>query len=210
MEITELKARVRNQSGKGSSRRLRREGFIPAIFYGVKTESILLAVKTSEMIKLLKDKEENVFIKLLISNGQSYEKLSMIKELQTDPLTKRLFHADFYEIRMDQKITFDIPIHFAGTPIGIDNGGELHHLKRELKVSCLPTILPDFIEIDISSLNIGDSIKVQDIKVADGILVLDPEDAAIIAVAATKVAKEAGAAEESEAESMEEAKEKEE
>jgi large subunit ribosomal protein L25 len=207
MEITELKASVRSQAGKGSSRRLRREGFIPAVFYGVKTESILLAVKASEMTKLLKDKEENVFIKLIISNGHNFEKLSMIKELQTDPLTKRLFHADFYEIRMDQMITFDIPIHFAGIPIGVDNGGELHHLKRELKVSCLPTILPDFIEIDVSSLNIGDSIKVQDIKVTDGILVLDPEDAAIAAVATTKASKEAGAAAESESESKEEAKE---
>jgi large subunit ribosomal protein L25 len=210
MEITELKASVRNQSGKGSSRRLRRDGFIPAVFYGEKTESILLAVKVSEMIKLLKSKEENVFIKLLISNGQNIEKLSMIKELQTDPLTKRLFHADFYEIRMDQTITFDIPIHFTGVPAGVDDGGELHHLKRDLKVSCLPTALPDFIEIDISGLHIGDSFRVQEIRVADGILVLDPKDAAIATVTAVKAAKEAVSAEEAEMESMGEAKEKEE
>lgn len=208
MEITELKARVRNQSGKGPARRLRMAGYIPAVFYGMKAGSILLEVKVSDVMKLLKDKEENVFIKLSISNGQNVEKLSMIKELQTDPLTKRLFHADFYEIRMDQTITFDIPIHFMGKPVGVDDGGELHHLKRDLKVSCLPGALPNFIEVDISGLHIGDSIKVEDIKIADGIEVLDLKDAPIATVSATKVVKEAGQQEE--AESVEESKEKEE
>jgi large subunit ribosomal protein L25 len=114
----------------------------------------------------------------------------MIKEIQTDPLSKRLVHADFYEIRMDQKITFDIPIHFVGQPVGIDNGGELHHLKRDVKVSCLPGNLPDFIEVDVSGLDIGDAVRVQDIKIAEGIIILDPEDAAIATVSTTRVTKE--------------------
>ncbi len=192
MEISELSARVRNLSGKGPARRLRSEGFIPAVFYGPKAESTQLAVNAKALMKLLKDKEENVFIKLLIGDENTTEKLSMIKELQTDPLTKRLLHADFYEIRMDQKITFDIPIHFIGEPVGIDNGGELHHLKRDLKVSCLPGILPDFIEVDVSSLDIGDAVRVQDIKIAEDITILDPEDAAIATVSTTRVAREEG------------------
>ncbi|MEI8172110.1 MAG: 50S ribosomal protein L25/general stress protein Ctc [Deltaproteobacteria bacterium] len=195
MEVSELNVHVRNQSGKGHSRRLRVKGFIPAVFYGPKSESIQLAVNTSELIKLLKSKEENVFIKLLIDDGKNMEKLSMIKEIQTDPLTKRLLHADFYEIRMDQMITFDIPIHFIGVPVGIDNGGELHHLKRDLKVSCLPGKLPDFIEVDVSSLDIGDAIRVQDIKIADDITILDPEDAPIATVSTTRVTREGEAAE---------------
>ena len=190
MEISELNARVRNQSGKGPARRLRIEGFIPAVFYGPKSESIQLAVNTSELMKLLRNKEENVFIKLLVDDGKYMEKLSMIKELQTDPLTKRLLHADFYEIRMDQKIIFDIPVHFIGEPVGVDNGGELHHLKRDVKVSCLPGKLPDFIEVDVSSLDIGDAIRVKDIKIAEDITILDPEDAAIATVSTTRVARE--------------------
>jgi large subunit ribosomal protein L25 len=190
MEISELNARVRNQSGKGFARRLRIKGFIPAVFYGPKSESIQLAVNISELMKLLKSKEENVFIKLLIDDGKNMEKLSMIKELQTDPLTKRLLHADFYEIRMDQKIIFDIPVHFIGEPVGVDNGGELHHLKRDVKVSCLPGKLPDFIEVDVSSLDIGDAVRVKDIKIAEDITILDPEDAAIATVSTTRVARE--------------------
>jgi len=190
MEVNDLKVLVRNQSGKGPARRLRMEGFIPAVFYGPKAESTQLAVNAKALMKLLKDKEENVFIKLIIGDENITEKLSMIKEIQTDPLTKRLMHADFYEIRMDQKITFDIPIHFIGEPVGLDNGGELHHLKRDVKVSCLPGKLPDFIEVDVSGLDIGDAVRVQDIKIAEDITILDPEDAAIATVSTTRVARE--------------------
>jgi large subunit ribosomal protein L25 len=192
MEIVEIKARVRNEFGKGPSRRLRTEGFIPAVFYGPKSESISLAVNASDLRKLVKDKEENIFIKLLVDDENKLEKLSMIKEIQTNPLTKRLVHADFYEIRMDQKITFDIPIHFEGVPVGLEKGGELHHNKRDLKVSCLPGMLPDFIAVDVTNLNIGDSIHVQDIKIADDITILDSEDAVIAMVVAARVTREAG------------------
>jgi len=190
MKISELKAKVRNHSGKGPSRRLRIESNIPAVFYGPKSESIHLAVNATELTKLLKDKEENVFIKLLIGDENKLEKLSMIKEIQTDPLTKRFQHVDFYEIRMDKKITFDIPIHFAGEPIGLDHGGELHHLKREVKVSCLPGKLPDFVEVNVKNLDIGDSVAIKDIKFDDDIVVLDSKDAVIAAVSAVKVIRE--------------------
>jgi large subunit ribosomal protein L25 len=191
MKISELKANVRNLSGKGPSRRLRIESSIPAVFYGPKSESIRLAVNATELMKLLKDKEENVFIKLLIGDENKVEKLSMIKEIQTDPLTKRFLHVDFYEIRLDQKITFDIPIHFAGEPIGLDHGGELHHLKREVKVSCLPGKLPDFIEVDVKNLDIGDTIAIKDIKFDGDIIVLDSKDVVIAAVSAVKIIREA-------------------
>jgi len=167
------------------------EGFIPVIFYGPKAESTRLAVKSSDLINLLKNKEENIFIKLRIDDEKKAEKLAMIKEIQTDPLTQRPLHADFYEIRMDQKIIFDIPIHFIGQPVGVDNGGDLHHLKRELKVSCFPGKLPDFIEVDVSGLDIGDAVRVQDIMIAEDITILDPEDAAIATVSTTRVTKEA-------------------
>jgi large subunit ribosomal protein L25 len=200
MEINELRVRVRNQSGKGPARRLRSEGFMPAVFYGPKAELIHLVVNAKELIKLLKDKEENLFIKLLIGDENTIEKLSMIKEIQTDPLTKRLLHADFYEIRMDQKITFDIPLHFIGDPPGIDKGGEVHHLKRELKVSCFPDKLPDFIEVDLSQLDIGDAVRVQDIRVAEGITILDPGDVPIATVSTTRVTAETETAEGTETE----------
>jgi len=189
MEATELKASIRNQSGKGPARRFRKEGLIPAVFYGRGEESISLSVNAADLRKIIKEKKENIFLKLLIEGeDRKLEKLSLLKELQIEPVSRRFYHADFYEIRMDHKLTVDLPLHFVGTPVGVVNGGELQHLKRDLKVSCLPADLPEFIDVDVSGLDIGNSIKVQDIKVAEGISVLDPGDVGVAMVAVVKVA----------------------
>jgi large subunit ribosomal protein L25 len=191
MEVTDLAAQIRKEQKKGPARRFRQKGLIPAIFYGRSAENILLTVKNDELVKLHKDKKDHAFIRLLIDNGgeTKIEKLSLIKELQYQPLTGKLYHADFYEVDMKAKLTFEVPLLFVGKSIGIENGGELQHIKREVKISCLPVNLPDHIEIDVTDLDIGDSIKVKEMKLAEGITVLDPADAAIVAVAAIKAAK---------------------
>jgi len=188
MEINGLNALVRTASGKGHSRRLRVKGMIPAVFYGPGTETILLDVNAAELLSLRK-KEEKGFIKLMIaSQDNKFEKLAVLKELQIEPFSRRLVHADFYEITMDHAFTFDIPIHFSGKPKGVDEGGELHHLKRELKVSCLPGVRPEFVTADISGLAIGDSLKVHHLASVDGVIVLDHEDTVIATVSAQKAA----------------------
>ena len=187
MEATELKACIRNTSGKGPARRFRKEGLIPAVFYGRGEEAIHLSVNAAELLKIIRAKKENVFIKLRIDGEKNLEKLSLIKELQIEPVSRRFYHADFYEVHMDHRLTLNVPLHFAGIPVGVVNGGELQHLKRDLKISCLPSVLPDFIEIDVSGLEIGDSIKVKDIRVPEGIAVLDPGDVGVAMVAIVKV-----------------------
>jgi large subunit ribosomal protein L25 len=188
MEATVLKACVRKESGKGPARRFRKEGMTPAVFYGRGEESILLSVNASELRKIIKEKKENIFITLQIEGeDQHLEKLALLKELQIEPVSRRFYHADFYEIRMDHKLTVDVPLHFVGIPVGVQNGGELQHLKRDLKVSCLPNVLPDFIEVDVSGIDIGNSVKVQDIHVPEGITVLDPGDVGVAMVAVVKV-----------------------
>ena len=161
MEISELKAVIREETGKGPARRLRSRGFVPAIFYGAGSKTLPMSISASDLRNLMKKKEENILIKLVIEDqGKKLEKLSVIKELQTEPLNRRFFHADFYEIRMDHAIEWDIPLHFKGTAVGVKNGGELLHQKREIKVSCLPAEVPEFFEIDLNKLDIGHSIKV--------------------------------------------------
>jgi large subunit ribosomal protein L25 len=187
MEATELKACIRNESGKGPARRFRKEGLMPAVFYGKGEKAIHLSVNAAELLKIVRAQKENVFIKLVIDGEKKLEKLSLIKELQIEPVSRKFYHADFYEVRMDQRLTLDVPLHFAGIPVGVVNGGELQHLKRDLKISCLPSALPDFIEIDVTGLEIGDSIKVQDIRVPEGITVLDPGDVGVAMVAIVKV-----------------------
>jgi len=191
MEITELAAQVRKEHKKGPARRLRQQGFVPAIFYGRSAENILLAVNNKELFKLHKDKKDHSFIKLLIDDGgnKKIEKLSLIKELQIQPLTGKFYHADFYEVDMKHKLTLEVSLRYIGKAVGVENGGELQHIKREVKVSCLPANLPDHIDVDVSALDIGDSIKVKELKLPEGITVLDPPDAAVAAVAVIKVAK---------------------
>ncbi len=187
MEISELKASYRKDIGKGFARRLRKDGFVPAVVYGSKTEPVLLSVNSAELMKILKGKEENVFINLHVDNGKKIEKFTLIKELQIEPVSGKFLHIDFFEIDKKQAITLDIPIHFTGVAPGVETGGDLHHVKRDIKVSCLFAVLPEFVEVDVSGLNIGDSIKVHDIKLPEGITVLDPEDTIIASVTAPKV-----------------------
>ena len=205
MEVTDLAAQVRKEQKKGPARRLRKSGFVPAVFYGRSAENMLLAVKNDELIKIHKDKKDHAFIKLIIDDGKKkIEKLSLIKELQVQPLTGRFYHADFYEIDMKHKLTVDVTLHFVGKPVGVDNGGELQHIKREVKVSCLPADLPDHIDVDVTKLDIGDSYKIKDIAPPQGVTILDSPDAAVAAVAVIRVAKvEAPVAEEAAAEGAE-------
>lgn len=199
MEINELKATLRNDTGKGVARRLRQNGLVPAVVYGRKKETLLLAVNSSELTKLLKGKEENVFINLLVENGKKVEKFTLIKELQINPVTGKFLHVDFCEIDKRQVITLDIPIHFKGEAIGVEAGGDLHHVKRDIKISCLFAAIPDFIEVDVSHLNIGDSIKVQDLKLPQGVTILDHEDTIIASVTAPKITVKAVQVEEEQA-----------
>ncbi|NTW06756.1 MAG: 50S ribosomal protein L25/general stress protein Ctc [Syntrophaceae bacterium] len=190
MEATDLAAQVRKECKKGPARRFRQKGLVPAIFYGRAVDHILLTVKSDELAKLYKDRKEHGFIKLIIDDGNDkIEKLSLIKELQLQPLTGKFYHADFYEVDMKEKQTFEVSLQFTGKAVGVENGGELQHFKRNVKISCLPTILPNHIEVDITSLDIGDSIKVKELKLVDGITVLDTPDAAVVAVAAVKAEK---------------------
>ncbi|MDD5712837.1 MAG: 50S ribosomal protein L25/general stress protein Ctc [Smithellaceae bacterium] len=213
MEISELKAEIRSAAGKGSARKLRAQGIVPAVYYGPQAETIMLSVKSADLLSMLKKKEEHVFIKLVFEEAKKkkQEKLCMIKELQKEPLGGRFYHVDFYAVSMDHKITSEVPLHFVGKAAGVENGdGELQHIRRELKVSCLPTDLPDHIAVDLSGLGIGDVLKIKDLTLPAGITVLDSEDAPIASVVAVKAAAPVEAPAPEAAEEVKEAPKKEE
>jgi len=187
METVELKAHTRRESGKGPAGRFRERGLIPAVFYGPGAESILLTVNSSDLTGLSGTK----YVKLMIEDdGGKLEKLSVVKELQVEPVSRNPLHADFYEIRMDHKLVMDIPINLTGQSAGIEAGGILQFSKRHLKVSGLPSLLPDTIEIDISNLDIGDSVKVGDVAPGKGVETLDPPTVRIVAVAVARAVQE--------------------
>ena len=114
----------------------------------------------------------------------------MLKDVLIDPVKDIYLHADFYEISMDKEITVDIPIRLVNSPVGVTEGGILQHIKRELKISCLPGKMIDALELDVSELDIGDSLHVEDIALPEGIVSLEEGDLTVATVAAPTVAEE--------------------
>lgn len=189
MHTITVTAKTRDTSGKETARKFRSEGYTPAVFYGYGIEPVKLVVDTAELVKQLGgERPEGTFVKLKVddNNGKVGEKLSIIKDLQIDSLKRSLIHVDFYEIKMDREITVDITVNLVGNPIGAERGGELQVLKREVKVSGLPGALPEKIEIDVSGLNVGDTVKVADIVLTADVTVIDGEDVALATVAKTR------------------------
>ena len=192
MEAEQLKAFPRYETGKCPARRLRQKGLIPAVLYGSHIESMKLAVNATELKRLLSQREDKKFFRLMIEgDGKILDKLSLVKAFDMSPLGGQIIHADFYEINMNERITVDVPLHLNGIPQGVELGGELHQHKRTIKISCLPDLLPEGIGIDISGMNVGDSLKVKDVPLAEGIVTQDGEDITIVYVAATREAMKA-------------------
>jgi large subunit ribosomal protein L25 len=187
-----LTARVRKSKGKGAAKKLRKMAQVPAVFYGPKTESVMLAVDYPELKRLLKQGSgENVILDLKVQSDQGTKThKAIIKDIMMDPVKDIYIHADFYEISMDKEITVDVPIRLVNSPVGVTEGGILQHIKRELKISCLPGKMIDALEVDVSGLDIGDAVHVKDIDLPEGIVSLEEEDLTVAAVAAPTVAEE--------------------
>lgn len=185
MEQRELLVKVRNNTGKGVARKLRGEGLIPAVFYGHKSAPIALSLNPTELKKIINSESgRNTLITLKFEGKKEKERVALLKDLQLTPLKRTYLHADLYEVLMDEKITARIPIHFVGKAIGVKEGGIEQHSRREIDVRCLPGNLPDFIEADVTNLAIGDSLHVKDLKLSEGIEVLDPAGDTIVAILA--------------------------
>lgn len=184
MEQVNLEGFIRESSGKGKARALRRAGNIPAIFYGPETESIAIGVSKVSFGKILKDQSsENTLYQLTIKgDNQEIVKTVMLKELQRTPLDREILHADFYEVSLTKEIDITVGLKVVGKAPGVENGGFLQEISRELEIRCLPTHIPDFIEVDVSTLGIGDSLHVQDLKLPEGIRVLSDAQLTLITV----------------------------
>ena len=167
MERPVLKAEIREGTGKGMARKLRARGLIPAIFYGPRSKTIPLVIDPKELGKTLQTEAgENVLIELEIQRGDQLDrKVVMVKDVHIHPLQGTTLHTDFYEVTMDEMVTVEVPIHLIGKPEGIKMGGILEQIRRVIQIQSLPGDIPKRIDVDVSSLKIGDSIHIQDIQV---------------------------------------------
>jgi large subunit ribosomal protein L25 len=202
LEKIELQATVRKTVGNGPARSLRRIGQIPAVLYGAKTEPVLLSVNTRDVEQVLKKGSiGQIILNLVIQNGKKITKAAMIKELQTHPVSGSFIHVDFYEIDMKRQINVMVPIVTKGISKGVELGGLLNIVRREVEILCLPGDIPESIEIDITDLDIGDAIHIEDIALGDDIEVSSDINFTVVTVLSPKVEE----VEEEEEEELEEA-----
>lgn len=188
MQQVRLEAQKREASGKGAARGMRRAGHIPGVLYGRKNEVIPIQIDTRGFQDFLQNYGENAFINLEIADHGTEN--VMVKEIQRDPVSNQLLHTDLLRISMDEPITAAATIVLVGSAPGIQEGGILEFPHRQLTLHCLPTVLPEEIEVDISELGIDDRLSVEDISLPEDIEILDDAHTRIVAVVPPRVEEE--------------------
>ena len=198
MASASLSALSRVTAGKGSSRKLRAAGSVPAIIYGHGREPQSLTINTYDLERLLeKVSYRTTVIELAV--GPTSAK-TLIREIQRHPFKRHILHVDFQELVAGEKVTVRVPLKFVGAAEGVRTGGGiLDQVMHELQISVDPSAIPNHIDVDVTELHIGHSIHVGEIKVPEGVEVLDDEDATVcvcsIPKAVEEVTPEAGAVE---------------
>lgn len=168
--VYELNAQVRNTIGKGASRRLRNTDHVPAIIYGAGKEPVSLTINHNDVIKALKN--EGFYSHILTIHVDGKPEKAILKALQRHPYKPKILHMDLQRIDATHKIHMHVPIHFIGEDVApgvkVGHGTIIHHLF-DIEVNCLPANLPEFIEVDVSKMEIGDAIHLSEVKLPSGV-----------------------------------------
>ncbi len=171
MSVTfELDAEVRTDMGKGASRRLRHANKIPAVMYGGGEDPVSLTMDHNKVMHALEN--EAFYSHILTINIDGKGAKAILRDLQRHPAKPVILHADFQRVNMKEKLHMNVPLHFINEDIapGVkEEGGLIQHNVVEVEVSCLPTDLPEYIEVDVAELTMGNSLHLSDIKLGDGI-----------------------------------------
>jgi large subunit ribosomal protein L25 len=200
-ELT-LEVQPREETGKGAARRARRSGEVPAIVYGGGRDPVSISVNRRKISDLVNKSEHGIrSVFLLELAGADKKRHAMIRDVQIHPVSRELIHVDFIRVDMQKKIHVSIPIHLEGTARGQKTGGLVDFVLREIEVECLPTAIPDEIVIDVTNLDIGDSLRLEDLELPEGAEPVGETSRVVVTVSAPK----AVAAEDEEVEETEEA-----
>ncbi len=181
MERVSLSVEARDATGKSVARKMRRDGLIPGVVYR-EGKSQPISLNKREVVHFVNAVAgEKGIVDLKFSGGDT--KIALLKEFQVDPVRGELLHTDFFEVAMDETITIKIPVSAVGTAVGVKrDGGILQKLLREVEVECLPDKIPDHFEIDISGLEIGNSVHVSNIEAPDGVNILSNTEETVFSV----------------------------
>lgn len=196
MATANLSATPRTETGKGVARKLRAQHSIPGVLYGHHREPQPLVLDARELDRLVEHHATETTVVELGLDGQSVR--TLIREIQRHPVKRNVLHVDFQALVAGEKVTVDVPIVLVGTPAGVRIGGVLDQVMRELTVEVDPSNIPNHIDVDVSALELAESLHVSDLQLPEGVTVLDEPDTTVCVVAPPRVAEEEPAAPEEE------------
>ena len=186
-EVT-LEVSRREGVGKGVATKLRAQGKIPAVVYGGHKEPVAITVDRKAVVDLIQKSDHGIrSIFLLKMAGSDQQRHAMIKDTQMDPISRRMTHIDFVRVVMDEMVRLTVPVHTTGIPAGVKEGGIIDFQVRDLHIECLPSDIPDSIDIDISSLELHQSFRVSDLKLPQGVKVHDDPERVVVGVTHARV-----------------------
>ena len=188
MEQARLEVQIREGRGKGAARATRREGLVPAIIYGHKLEPMAVQLPERSLRRFLGSGGENTLINMDL--GADKTETVMLKEVQIDPVSRRLVHVDFVRVSLEERVTTHVPIILLGEAPGVAEGGILEFPLRELQIECQVGQMPEHIEIDISELGIGNRIRIATLELSEELTVLDAPTTIIVTIAAPSIIEE--------------------
>ena len=181
-----LSAERRTEGGKRPAGRLRREGLLPAVVYGLNEENLPVTVSSHDLSRILSGPSGANTIITLQLDGK--EQLALARQIQRNPVKGTLVHVDFIRIRADQAIQADVPVHLVGDAEGVNRGGVLEQMVHTVSVEAKPADVPTALQIDISALEIGDSVRISDLTIPAGVTVRNDPDDLVAHISAPRVA----------------------
>ena len=182
METLEIRVDARDKKRKRDAKRLLRSGKIPGILYGPKTQAIALALDKREFSSRVADLEGSHLVRLKSDSSELADKVALVKDMQHHPISGDVIHTDLYEVDLTAKITVNVPLHFVGKAEGVVRGGILQPIVREIEVECLPLDIPAFFDVDVSALDIGDSVHIEELTMPEGVTAVYESNLALVAV----------------------------
>ena len=182
METLEIRVDPRDKKSKRDAKRLLRNGKIPAILYGPKTTAVALALDKREFSSRVADLEGSHLVRLKSESAALADKVALVKEMQFHPISGDVIHTDLYEVDLSAKITVHVPLHFVGKAEGVVRGGILQPIVREIEVECLPLDIPAYFDVDVSRLDIGDSVHIEELTMPEGVTAVAESNLALVAV----------------------------
>ena len=180
-ERVKLQVRERERRGSADARRLRKQGFIPGVLYGNGKQSHAICVPERELRRVLTGAGGLHAILDVVLEGQSTTHASILKDYQQDPIRGHISHIDLHEVRLDQAIQASVNVQLVGEPAGAKEGGVLSQVQREINVEALPMEIPEHIDLDVSGMAIGDTLRLADLAPIEGVTYLDSPEETVLA-----------------------------